>query len=115
MRCGDGDAYASEAARADPNNNLIRSPAVEHFGDHRNEPFGMPTPDYFVAACDAAASDEQGGGAGGGRRVEREDHPGIVLTCGGKPQALGLNGFYGFYFGHVMPDQTFDAAFERNG
>ena len=48
-------------------------PAVEDFGDHWNESFGVPSPDDFIGAGDArTGAVEQSDGAGGAGGVECE-------------------------------------------
>ena len=49
LRCGDGDSEAREAAGADSDQQLRRHVAVQHFGDQRNEAFGMAAADDLVA------------------------------------------------------------------
>ena len=77
MRGGGSDANAGEAPRSHSDEETGRAPARHQLRNHRDQPFGMATPDDLIGATDATPSVvEQGGRAGGARGVECEQHVG---------------------------------------
>jgi hypothetical protein len=49
----DSDPDACETARADPDENLLGTSAIEELIEHRDQPLGMAPVDTFVTARDS--------------------------------------------------------------